>query len=117
MNKKLKNLTYDNYELIWQEDFEGNELNRQDWNVELHEPGWVNKELQEYVDSEENIRVSDSKLILMPVQTQRPDGSYYYTSGRVNTQGKHDFMYGLVEARAKVPAGKGYLPAFWMMPL
>ena len=117
MNKKLKNLTYDNYELIWQEDFEGNELNRQDWNVELHEPGWVNKELQEYVDSEENIRVSDSKLILMPVQTQRSDGSYYYTSGRVNTQGKHDFMYGLVEARAKVPAGKGYLPAFWMMPL
>lgn len=27
-----------------------------------------------------------------------------------------DFKYGYFECRAKVPTGKGYLPAFWMMP-
>ncbi len=37
------------------------------------------------------------------------------TSGRITTQGKKDFTYGRFEARAKVPAGKGYLPAFWLM--
>lgn len=44
------------------------------------------------------------------------DGTRSYTSGRINTQGKHDFKYGYFECRAKVPTGKGYLPAFWMMP-
>ena len=27
----------------------------------------------------------------------------YYTSGRINTQNKHDFTYGRFEARCKVP--------------
>ncbi len=41
--------------------------------------------------------------------------AYDYTSGRINTQNKRDFKYGRFEARAKVPTGKGYLPAFWLM--
>ena len=41
--------------------------------------------------------------------------AYNYTSGRINTQNKHDFTYGRFECRAKVPSGKGYLPAFWLM--
>ncbi|MCR4716117.1 MAG: carbohydrate binding domain-containing protein, partial [Lachnospiraceae bacterium] len=41
--------------------------------------------------------------------------AYDYTSGRINTQNKHDFKYGRFEARAKVPSGNGYLPAFWLM--
>ncbi len=104
------------YTLKWQDEFDGEELNRDDWNVELHEPGWVNAELQEYVDSEENIFIRDGKLVLHPIQTKNEDGTYSYTSGRVNTQNKHDFTYGLFVARAKVPTGMGYLPAFWMMP-
>lgn len=28
---------------------------------------------------------------------------------------KRDFTYGIFEARLKVPKGKGYLPAFWLM--
>ena len=114
---KLNDLSYEGYELVWMDDFDGDTLNREDWNVELHEPGWVNKELQEYVDSADNIQVKDSNLYLIPIQTKKEDGTYYYTSGRVNTQGKHDFKYGLFEARLRVPRGKGYLPAFWMMPL
>ncbi|MCM1272006.1 MAG: carbohydrate binding domain-containing protein [Clostridium sp.] len=108
-------LSYDGYELKWQDDFESGALNRDDWNVELHEPGWVNQEWQEYVDSEENVYIEDGNLVLKPVQ-KIVDGETVYTSGRVNTQGKHDFTYGLFEVRAKVPTGTGYLPAFWMMP-
>ena len=104
------------YSFKWGDDFTGTSLNRSDWNVELHEPGWVNKELQAYVDSDENIQVKDGNLLLKPVKKTNADKTESYTSGRINTQGKHDFKYGYFECRAKVPAGKGYLPAFWMMP-
>lgn len=106
----------DGYRLKWRDEFDGTALNRNDWNVELHEPGWVNAELQKYVDSEENIYLKDGKLEIRPVQTKNDDGTCSYTSGRINTQGKHDFTYGIFEARVKVPEGQGYLPAFWMMP-
>lgn len=104
------------YSFKWGDDFTGTSLNRSDWNVELHEPGWVNNELQAYVDSDENIQVKDGNLLLKPVKKTNADETESYTSGRINTQGKHDFKYGYFECRAKVPAGKGYLPAFWMMP-
>lgn len=103
------------YKLVWEDNFNGTQLNREDWNVELHAPGWVNAEWQEYVDSEENIYLKDGKLVLQAIKTTK-DGKDYYTSGRVNTQNKHDFKYGKFEAKIKVPSGMGFLPAFWMMP-
>ena len=99
------------YQLVWEDNFDGTELNRDDWNVELHAPGWVNAEWQEYVDCEDNIYVKDGNLVIQPIKDDD-----YYTSGRVNTQNKHDFLYGRFEARLKVPSGMGFLPAFWMMP-
>lgn len=104
------------YKLMWADEFLGDSLNENDWNYELHEPGWVNSELQEYVKSEENIFVKDGCLVIQPCKKEDENGEVRYTSGRVNTQGKHDFKYGRIEARIKVPEGQGYLPAFWMMP-
>ena len=115
-NPEKKDLSYEGYTLKWKDEFDGEELNRNDWNVETHEPGWVNKEWQAYVDNTENIYVKDGKLVIKPVEKDGENGEKSYTSGRVNTQGKHDFTYGLFETRVKVPTGKGYLPAFWMMP-
>ena len=114
--EQTTDLSYEGYNLKWEDQFDGETLNRDDWNVELHDPGWVNNELQSYVDSPENIYIEDGSLVLKPVETVNEDGSVSYTSGRVNTQNKHDFKYGLFEARVKVPKGQGFLPAFWMMP-
>lgn len=108
-------LCYDGYTLVFQDDFCGPSLNRGDWNVELHDPGWVNEEWQRYVDEEENIAVQDGKLLLRAVKRKGEDESDAYTSGRINTRGKHEFTYGIFEARLKVPAGKGFLPAFWLL--
>lgn len=108
-------LSYEGYTLKWQDEFDGTVLNKEDWNVELHAPGWVNAEWQEYVDSEKNIYLKDGKLVLKPVKTVDENGKASYTSGRINTQNKHNFKYGIFEARVKVPEGKGYLPAFWLM--
>ena len=114
-------LSYEGYALKWEDDFNSVSLNSADWNVETHEPGWVNAELQEYVNSNENIYLENGNLVIKPVREKVGEDEsgnpvYKYTSGRVNTQGKHDFTYGLFETRVKVPTGKGYLPAFWMMP-
>lgn len=106
----------DGFRLIWSDEFSGDSLSDADWNYETHEVGWVNHELQEYVPSEEYAYVKDGELIIQPVKKEE-NGKVSYYSGRVNTQGKHDYKYGKFEARIKVPEGKGFLPAFWMMPL
>ncbi len=103
------------FRLVWEDNFDGDSLNTNDWNYEYHEPGWVNAELQEYVDSPENIYVKDGNLVIQAIKKGEGD-SATYTSGRINTQNKHDYEYGRFEVRAKVPDGKGFLPAFWMMP-
>lgn len=117
-------LSYEGYTKVWGDEFDGDSLNRDDWNVETHEKGWVNSELQEYVDSEENIQVKDGKLVINPVKKvssiESNDAAstkevVSYTSGRVSTQNKQTFTYGRFECRAKVPKGHGYLPAFWLM--
>ena len=59
-------LSYEGYTLVFEENFDGPELDRTRWNVELHEPGWVNEEWQEYVDSPENIRLEDGRLLIRP---------------------------------------------------
>ena len=107
-------LSYSGYTLVFEDHFDGSELDRGCWNVELHEPGWVNEELQEYVDCAENICLQDSNLLIRAIRTLR-GGEVAYTSGRVSTQCKRDFTYGLFEARLKVPKGRGFLPAFWLM--
>lgn len=108
-------LSYEGYQLVFEDRFDGPALDRSRWNVELHEPGWVNEELQAYVDDGETVRVEDGRLLIRPVKTVHGDGSAAYTSGRISTQHRRHFTYGLFEARMKVPKGKGFLPAFWLM--
>ena len=118
---KIKGSTYTTADLIWEDNFNGNKLNTRYWNYEAHEPGWVNQEWQSYPSQEENektqnIYVKDGKLTIQAKKTKNEDGTYSYTSGRINTQNKVDTKYGRFEARIKMPKGKGFLPAFWMMP-
>ena len=72
--------------------------------------------------SEENskpatVTVSDVALVDLtdPSAGGKAYDGYSFTSGRINTENKHNFTYGFFETRAKVPQGKGYLPAFWLM--
>ncbi len=106
------------YHLVWEENFDQPEkkLSADDWNYEAHKAGWVNHELQAYVNTEEYAYVQNGELVIRPKKEVSDDGKITYTSGRVNTSRKHDFKYGLIEAKIKVPTGKGFLPAFWMLP-
>jgi beta-glucanase (GH16 family)/uncharacterized protein YjdB len=105
----------DDYKLVWSDDFTGESLDMTNWNMELHEPGWVNNELQEYTNSSDNIYVNDGKLVIKANKTVS-GSAISYTSGKVTTQHKQIFKYGKFEIKAKVPTGQGLWPAIWMMP-
>ena len=63
------------YNLVWNDEFDGDSLNTSDWNVEQHEPGWVNSELQRYTAlNEGNIEVKDGKLSLKPHVAETEEG-------------------------------------------
>lgn len=99
--------------LIFEEDFEGNSLNENVWNFELGDGcpnlcGWGNDEAQLYTKN--NHKLKDGYL---NIRIQKEDS--VYTSTRITTENKFDFQYGRVEARAKLPIGKGLWPAFWML--
>lgn len=102
------------YELVWEDDFDGDTLNRNHWNVEINGSGCGNAELQYYIDDTANVAVRNGNLVLTArVQTY---AGKEFTSGRVNTQGKVAFKYGIIEARIKFPrTANGLWPAFWMM--
>ena len=103
------------YDLLWNDEFNGDALDETIWNYEPHEPGWTNEELQEYTTSTDNVFVRDGNLVIKAIKSEK-DGKDYYKSGKVTAQNKKDFTYGKVVARAKVPEGKGLWPAIWMMP-
>lgn len=106
----------DGYNLLWSDEFDGPTLDDSIWSYDPHEPGWTNNELQEYTTSDVNVFTRDGKLILKAIKTSTEDGKDYYTSGKIKSQNKKDFMYGKVVASAKVPEGQGLWPAIWMMP-
>jgi beta-glucanase (GH16 family) len=47
---------------------------------------------------------------------KRTMGGMPYTSGMVTSYGKFSQKYGWFEIRATFPKGKGYWPAFWLLP-
>ena len=84
----------------------------------------ANDELEWYEASQ--VRVAGGHLNLVaepgPVTTE-DDGTYPYRSGMITTgpeeedgPARFSFRYGSVEARIRVPAGKGLWSALWMLP-
>ncbi|MDX3326808.1 discoidin domain-containing protein [Streptomyces sp. ME02-6979-3A] len=109
------------YRTTFFDDFTGSGLDRSKWRVVRTgtEMGPVNGESQAYVDSPDTIRTENGALVLESKYckgcTPTPDGTFDFTSGRVDTNTKFDFTYGKVSARMKLPVGDGFWPAFWML--
>jgi len=107
---------YDGYTLLFNDEFNGTELNLDIWDFEPHKPGWVNAELQEYTKSTDNVFIRNGKVVIKAIKTVDVNGNDYYTSGKITTKDRQEFMYGKVVVSAKVPEGQGLWPAIWMMP-
>lgn len=101
------------YKLVWSDEFDGTELNRNNWTVEVNGNGGGNNELQYYVDNTKNLEVSNGTLKIHALRENY--GNKSYTSGRINSKGKQEFKYGKIEARMKLPRFSGIWPAFWTL--
>ena len=77
--------------------------------------GWGNNELQYYTKANpRNVYVKDGNLTITARKEDKE--GLKYTSTRLISKNKADFLYGRFEARAKVPKGRGTWPAIWMLP-
>ena len=106
------------YTLVWQDEFDkGSELNGDDWTHEVKGSGWVNNELQNYVNHKtpEGNLVTEIRGGKLRITALKENGKVY--SGRVYAKVKEGWTYGYIEASIKLPKGKGTWPAFWMMPV
>lgn len=106
---------------VWQDEFNqppGTGPDPEKWVHDLGDTGWGNKELQRYTDSRENSHViedpdaTDGRALVIKA-VRGADGRY--TSARLKTHGKYAVRHGRIEARLKLPKGRGIWPAFWML--
>ena len=111
------------YTLTWNDEFEGTEINTSNWVYELGDgtayglaPGWGNGEKQLYTNSTSNSKItidSDGNSALVIIANEESAGSF--TSAKLTTQNLQSFRFGKIEARMKLPEGKGLWPALWML--
>jgi len=105
--------------LIWSDEF--NYTGQPDstkWSYDLGDGcpdvcGWGNNEAEFYTRDPKNVRVENDKLI---IEAHRDSlGGKVYTSTRIVSKFKGDWLYGRIEVKAKLPRGKGTWPAIWML--
>ena len=90
------------------------------WTHETGGDGHGNQELEYYTEDIANSQVVDGNLVITATsegaaQHSCWNGTCQYTSARLVTNGHYTTKYGRVEARIKIPTGKGVWPAFWML--
>ena len=105
------------YELAWHDEFDSGDALGSDWVHEVQGAGWVNHELQTYVNKESpnGKKVTELKGGVLRINCFKEGDKIY--SGRVYGKRSKGWQYGYVEASIKLPSGKGTWPAFWMMPV
>ena len=107
--------------LVWADEFNGPRGRLPDsrkWTLETGY-GWGDRELQSYTGRPANVSLDGKGRLVVTARPERytgPDGrAARYTSARINSRARFEFAYGRVEARIRVPRGRGLLPAFWAL--
>ena len=113
------------YNLVWSDEFNASSGTYPDstkWNYDTGNSGFGNPEIEDYctpgsgaapcvAGNPNAYQDGNGNLVIQA----RKDSSGNWTSARLKTQGKHQFTYGRIEARMKLPVGDGFWPAFWML--
>jgi beta-glucanase (GH16 family) len=113
------------WEVQWIDTFEGNSVNWDNWTAQTK--AFYNNEVQCYTDddssSEKNYDVSDGTLKII---ARKKDNfcstisrNQSWTSGRLNSKHKREFLYGRIESRIRFQNAEqllsGTWPAFWAL--
>ncbi len=98
------------YQLSFNDEFNGTSLDATKWRTQF--PSGNGGEQQFYTPDALSIQ---NGMLSITAQKQSAHG-FPYTSGIITTQQNFAQTYGFFTMRAKLPAGQGFWPAFWMLP-
>lgn len=108
--------------LVWSDEFDGAAGSSPDlskWDFDGGGNGWGNNELQYYTNRSANAFLNGQGHLgiraIRETYTGKDGVTREYTSARMVTNGKFAQQYGRIEARLKLPTGRGIWPAFWML--
>lgn len=104
---------YPGYTKVWSDEFDKPNIDLSKWSHEVNGDGGGNNELQYYTDLPTNSFIQDGKLIIKAIYENYQNRNF--TSARIRSANKGDWLYGRIEVRAKVPTGLGTWPAIWML--
>jgi beta-glucanase (GH16 family) len=112
-------------QLLWSEEFNGPSLDASRWTAtdgngcQINLCGYGNQELEYY--SPNNVSIADvpfepgTRALAIRAQNQTV-GSNFFTSGKIDTHGKVQVQYGMIEIRMATPnIATGLWPAAWML--
>ena len=112
---RKKNTNSNQWKLVWSDEFDyQGKPDPSKWTHDIWPAKKVNNEDQTYTDNLKNVQVKDGNLVITADKETYANAEY--TSGRIHSQGKGDFLYGRVDVQAKLPAGQGTWSAIWMLP-
>jgi len=111
------NANKSDYRMVWNDEFDVNGLpdsNKWSYDTSGNSWGWGNEEAQWYnAGNIKNTEVKDGFLYISAIK--EPTNGKDFSSGRIISKGKGDWLYGRAEIRAKVPGSRGIWPAIWML--
>ncbi|MBK7379876.1 MAG: glycoside hydrolase family 16 protein [Ignavibacteriales bacterium] len=102
------------YTLVWNDEFTAANIDLTKWEHEVNGDGGGNNELQYYTNLPTNSFIENGHLVIKAIYEDYQ--SRDFTSARMRTKYKGDWLYGRIEILAKIPAGRGTWPAIWMLP-
>ena len=103
--------SYEGYSQVWSDEFDGSEVDENNWGYDIGGSGWGNNELEFYTNR--NAYLTDGNLVIRA--NKENYGGREYTSSRLKTQSKQTVNYGRIDIRAVMPQGQGIWPALWML--
>ena len=106
------------WELVWNDEFEYEGLPdsaKWSYDVEGNSWGWGNNEAQHYTANDTSNAYVENGVLTITAKIDSVGGKRY-TSARLITKDKGDWLYGRFEINAKLPTGVGTWAAIWMLP-
>jgi len=101
---------------VWADEFDGaaGSAPGSHWVPDVGGDGWGNNQLEHNTDRIDNAFLDGDGHLVIRAQREDYEGNAY-TSARLTTRDTVEHGPARIEARIKVPEGKGIWPAFWLL--